>query len=106
NPMVELIERLIGKGYDVSIFDREVALARPFGSNKRYIEHVIPHVSSLMKPSPVDVVADAEVIVVGKKTREFANIVAGLDGGKTVVDLVRIAADTEQLKCNYEGICW
>ena len=49
--MVELIERLIGKGYAVKIYDEDVALAKIFGANKKYIEAVVPHIACLLKES-------------------------------------------------------
>jgi GDP-mannose 6-dehydrogenase len=56
SPMVELCEKLLGKGYEISIYDKEVSLAKVYGSNKRYIEKAIPHISSLLKGSVKDVI--------------------------------------------------
>ena len=106
SPIVDLIERLIGKGYTVRIYDREVSLARIFGANKRYIEDAIPHIACLMQESVQSAIHDAEVVVVGKKSREFADIVASLDREKVVIDLVRIRSEIDKFDGNYEGICW
>lgn len=106
SPMVDLIERLIGKGYTVRIYDREVALAKIFGTNKMYIEQAIPHIASLLKESAQEVIDGAELIVVGKRDFEFEDIIAGIDRDKIVVDLVRIMSDPETCNGNYEGICW
>ena len=106
SPIVDLIERLIGKGYLVRIYDKEVSLARIFGANKRYIENTIPHISCLVRESAQKVIDDAEVIVVGKKSPEFAEIVINLDKSKVVVDLVRIVSYPGECRSNYEGICW
>src|SRR2546425_7739663 len=92
SPIVDLIERLIGKGYTVRIYDREVSLARIFGANKRYIEDAIPHIARLMQESVREAIQDAEVVVVGKKSPEFGDIVASLDEEKIVIDLVRISS--------------
>ena len=106
SPMVELVERLIGKGYNISIFDKEVSLAKLFGSNKEYIEKTIPHISLLLKESVQEVIENSDVIVVGKKSKEFEDIVSKMNKNKIVVDLVRIAKKLEVNDEFYEGICW
>lgn len=105
SPIVELVERLIGKGYDISIYDKNVSLASIFGSNKRYIEHEIPHISSLMRPNLHDVLEHADVLVVSNRDPEFYEITGQLREGQTVVDLVRIPNHVDS-KGEYVGICW
>jgi GDP-mannose 6-dehydrogenase len=63
SPMVALVERLIGKGRDVRIFDPRVSMAQLVGANKRFIETEIPHIASLLCGSLEDLVAHAEVLV-------------------------------------------
>jgi GDP-mannose 6-dehydrogenase len=106
SPIIGLIERLIDQGYNVSIYDNEVAFAKIFGANKRYIEHVIPHIAALIKESVQQVIDDTDLIVVGKKSPEFADIVTSLDRSKVIIDLVRILSDSGKDYGNYEGICW
>ena len=106
SPMVELAEKLIGKGYELSIYDKEVSLAKIFGSNKKYIEQAIPHVSSLMKESVDEVIDNSEVIILAKSSKEFENIFTRIDKNKVIVDLVRIVGNVEERGGNYEGICW
>jgi GDP-mannose 6-dehydrogenase len=106
SPMVELVEKLIGKGYFVSIYDGEVSMARIYGSNKRYIEGVIPHVSSLMKQSIQEVIDNSQVIVVCNKSKEFEEVIPGIEDDKIIVDLVRIVSNVAERNGNYEGICW
>lgn len=106
SPIVDLIERLIGKGYNVKIYDKEVSLAKIFGANKKYIEQVIPHIACLIEESAQKVVDHADLIVVGKKSPEFGAIVSGLERDKEVVDLVRILADPGKCASHYEGLCW
>jgi GDP-mannose 6-dehydrogenase len=107
SPNAELIEMLIGKGYQVSIYDREVSLARIRGSNKTYIEQTIPHISSLMKASLDTTLEAADVVVVAKRSEEFEQIFTNGRNGVAVIDLVSILTDASDQKTNgYEGICW
>jgi len=101
-----LIEKLIGKGYEISIHDEEVALSRIVGSNKRYIEMAIPHISSLMKETIAEVIDNAQVIAFGKKNEEYEKIASSLENYKFIVDLVKILPNTRERCSNYEGICW
>jgi GDP-mannose 6-dehydrogenase len=105
SPMVTLIESLIGKGLSLSIYDREVELARLVGANKEYIERGIPHMSSLMRPTLDEVVEASQVIVIGKKEPEYRALASKLGNGRVVVDLVRMF---EGMSSNgsYQGICW
>ena len=104
SPMVSLIETLIGKGLQLSIYDRDVSLARLFGANKEYIERQIPHIAQLMRPSIEEVLEFAEVLVVGNKAEEFNRIEQMRKEGQVVIDLVRLFNKTSG--DNYQGICW
>lgn len=105
SPMVTLIETLIGKGMQLSIYDRDVSLARLFGANKEYIEREIPHISQLMRESVSEVVESSDVIVIGNKAQEFSEIQALLAPDKVIIDLVRIFGDRTS-DATYRGICW
>jgi GDP-mannose 6-dehydrogenase len=104
SPMVTLIETLIGKGLQLSIYDRDVSLARLFGANKEYIERQIPHIAQLMRTSIEEVLEFAEVLVVGNKAEEFKAIEQMRKEGQIVMDLVRLFDKTSDN--NYQGICW
>lgn len=103
--LVRLAERLIGKGYELLIYDRHVNLARIFGSNKAFIEKEIPHIEKLFATSIDEVVYGSEVIVVGNYDPEYAlALKAARD--RRIVDLVRISDNPAALGDNYHGICW
>jgi GDP-mannose 6-dehydrogenase len=107
SPVVNLIESLIGKGYTVVIYDEEVSLARIHGANKRYIEHSIPHISSLLTERIEDVFNRSEVIVIAKKGELFEEKVSNLNHGSIIIDLVRVFSDrSKPPPASYEGICW
>jgi GDP-mannose 6-dehydrogenase len=104
SPLVELAEMLIGKGYELSIFDENVEYARVHGANREYIESRIPHISSLLKPSVDEVVEASDIVVVGLNDRKFERVLNGSRHGRKVVDLVGFMphASTEEM----QGICW
>jgi GDP-mannose 6-dehydrogenase len=106
SPNVALTERLIGKGYDVRIFDRNVSLARIVGANRRYIEEAIPHLSSLLVGDLEAVVDHAEVLVVGVDDPAFAALPDLVRADQHVIDLVRPDLDPAELRGSYEGIAW
>jgi len=105
SPIVTLIETLIGKGMRLSIYDRDVSLARLVGANKEYIEREIPHISQLMRASIDDVLNEGEVLILGNKSAEFRSIESRLRPDHIVIDLVRAFGDRVS-GGQYEGICW
>ena len=105
SPLVELIERLIGKGFDLAIYDHNVNLARLTGANRDYILNQIPHISDLMRDSIDAVLEHAEVVVLGNGNRQFEAIFDRLRADQKVIDLVRLAG-WEDKDIRYEGICW
>ena len=106
SPIVNLIESLIGKGYQVRIYDEEVSLAKLYGANRRYIEHTIPHISSLMTASVDEVFSASEVIVVSKQGFQYGEVVKSRSGNRVVIDLVRLWPELNGSPEIYEGICW
>ena len=104
SPVIEVIERLLGKGHDLRIYDRNVNLASLQGANRDYILNRIPHVSRLMVSGIDTVLQHAQTVVIGNKDPEFRGIVSKLRPEQRLVDFVRI---TEQRSSgNYDGICW
>jgi GDP-mannose 6-dehydrogenase len=89
SPMVLLVEALIGKGCDVRILDRSVSIARLGGANRRYIEEEIPHIASLMCGTPEELVAHAEVLVVGNVDEESRRALSVVQPDQLVIDLTR-----------------
>ena len=103
--VVELTERLIGKGYDLRIYDSNVRLAVIHGANRDYILNHIPHISRLMVPSVDEVLDHAGTIVIGNAAPEFRDVPRRLTDGQTIVDFVRVT-DSRTVSGVYEGICW
>ena len=105
SPVVEVTERLIGKGCEIRIYDRNVKLASLVGANRDYILNRIPHISKLMVDSVEDVMSFAETIVIGTGAEEFRSVLTKLRPGQVIVDLVRII-DQQSIPDRYDGICW
>jgi GDP-mannose 6-dehydrogenase len=105
SPMIEVIERLIGKGYDLRIYDKNVSIASLIGANRDFILNRIPHISRLMVDNIDDVLSHAETVVIGTKDPEFLRIPDRLREGQVVVDFVRIS-DRRSEDGKYDGICW
>jgi GDP-mannose 6-dehydrogenase len=105
SPMVTLIEKLIGRGMRIAVYDRDVSNAQIIGANREYIEREIPHIWSLMKGSVGDVVAASDVVVIGNGSAEFRSIQDQMSEGQVVIDLVR-AFGAQRSSGRYQGICW
>jgi GDP-mannose 6-dehydrogenase len=105
SPVIEIIERLLGKGYDLRIYDKNVNLASLVGANRDFILNRIPHISRLMVEHMDTVLDHAETIVIGNNDPEFGDIIHRLRNGQAIVDLVRIT-DRRSGNGNYDGICW
>jgi GDP-mannose 6-dehydrogenase len=106
SPLVELAEMLIGKGYELSIYDANVEYARVHGANKEYIESKIPHVSSLLNSDFDAVIAKSDVIILGNGDARFRDLALNTPAGKKVVDLVGFMTNTTAEHEQAEGICW
>ena len=105
SPMIEVIERLIGKGYDLRIFDRNVNLASLVGANRDFILNRIPHISRLMVNGVEAILSHAETIVIGNHDPEFNDVFGRMKNGQRLVDFVRIT-DHRSENGKYDGICW
>ena len=105
SPLVEIAERLIGRGYELAIYDSNIRLSRLTGANRDYLTKRLPHIACLLRETISDLVAFAEVLVIGNRN-EFQKCSNSLiDHEKIIVDLVRIKPDRES-GINYRGICW
>lgn len=106
SPMVPLIETLVGRGYDVKVYDEQVRLSRLVGSNKSFLEEEIPHIASLMRSDLDKLVAESDVVVVGNNSPAFRCVPAKLRPGQLMVDLVGLDGGADATRGSYEGICW
>ncbi|MFE6861297.1 nucleotide sugar dehydrogenase [Nocardia sp. NPDC057668] len=107
SPMVEFAERLLGKGYDVRIYDANVALSRLMGANRAFIEERLPHIGDLLTDDIATVVAHGEIFIAGTAEPAVVAAIDGLGPDRTVIDLVRLpGAAQRRLRPGYVGIGW
>jgi GDP-mannose 6-dehydrogenase len=105
SPIIEIIERLLGKGYDLRIYDRNVNLATLVGANRDFIFNRIPHISRIMVERMEAALDHAETVVIGNKDPEFKKVPQLLRDDQLLVDFVRIQ-DHRSIHGKYYGICW
>ena len=107
SPQVQLVKRLLGEGYEVKVWDRDVSLGRLAGSNRQYIEEVIPHIGSLLSADLEDVLGWGEVVIVGNRSVKKEDLTRHLRSDQIVIDLVNLdKALRSNRTSSYEGICW
>jgi GDP-mannose 6-dehydrogenase len=107
SPMVELAERLIGKGFNVKIYDATVVLSRLTGANRTYIRQQLPHIGDLLTDD-VDAVLDhGDVLIAGSPEPRVVEAIARAGSDRLIIDLVRLPNAGELRGTpNYQGIGW
>lgn len=87
SPMVELVERLIGKGYHLLLYDENVSLIRLMGTNKAFIEREIPHLAELMTDNIQQVIENSKVVVVSRQCEAYAEVLQRVPLQTVVISL-------------------
>jgi GDP-mannose 6-dehydrogenase len=107
SPQVQLVKRLLGEGREIRIWDDNVSLGRLIGSNREYIEQVIPHIGSLLNANLEEVLREAEVVVIGTRGLNRDFLQKNIRRDQQVIDLVNLEkAHRLQTTAAYKGICW
>ena len=104
SPAVRIIESLLGKGADITIYDKNVNTSMLTGTNKDYIDARIPHLSKLLNSNLDDVIENSDVLIVNTKEKEFVEKLKSVKD-KIIIDFVRLGNEFLHLK-NYTGINW
>lgn len=106
SPLVTVAEYIIGKGYELLVYDPEVHLSNLLGANRRFIQQHVPHIESMMRADLKEVIERSEVIVVGMNDKR---VVEGLKqylrDDHVVIDLAKVP-DVARLRGKVEGLCW
>jgi GDP-mannose 6-dehydrogenase len=104
SPAVELVEKLLGKGFEIMVYDKNVNYSKLSGTNKNYIDHHIPHISSLIIGDLIRVIESSEVIIITQKDDILNETLLKMHKNKIIIDLIKVNS-ISSLK-NYNGICW
>lgn len=106
SPVIEVVERLLGKGYDLRLYDKNVRIASLVGANRDFILNRIPHISKLMVSSIDEVLEHAQTVVIGNHDPEFGAVPQKMRADQILVDFVRIEKGRRSEAGKYDGICW
>lgn len=105
SPAVTMVELLLGKGYDIKIYDRNINLSRLTGTNRAYIDQKIPHLSKLLVNRLDELIDNSEVLIVSTREKEYVDLLLETESPAIIVDLVRLPEPLRKRK-NYYGINW
>ena len=106
SPIIDIIEQLLGKGFDILIYDKHVHISKLIGANKQYILDKIPLISKFIIDDPVKLLNHSEVIVIVNKEEEFKDILDQVSNDKIIYDLINIDFKEKYKMKNYHGIAW
>lgn len=104
SPSVDISEKLIGKGFKLSIYDNNVHMSKLVGANKQFIDQHLPHLSELITDDPKLALEDADIVLLNHKNFDPKPYMDLLSEKEILIDLVRIP-ELETLP-NYVGLCW
>ncbi|HMU45696.1 MAG TPA: nucleotide sugar dehydrogenase [Chitinophagaceae bacterium] len=105
SPAVSVIETIIGKGYEVDIYDKNVQLSKLTGTNKEYIDKHIPHLSKLMVNDLNKLIDEAEIIVINNREKEYVDALLETESNAIIIDMVRLPEPIRK-RNGYVGINW
>lgn len=106
SPYVDLAERLLGKGFELAIYDEALEVGRLLGANRDFIEREIPHLDELLVRDPARVLEGAATIVVAHAPAKVLELIAAEHRGRPILDLSGIATLRRLEGAAYEGLSW
>ena len=105
SPYVELAEALVGKGFDLKVYDPIVRPEKLFGANLAYVQHHLPHLQRLLVDRPAEAMAGADVVLVASPHPDVQAALAA-EVPSLVFDLVGTLGDDIESNPGYRGISW
>jgi GDP-mannose 6-dehydrogenase len=105
SPMVSVAETLLGRGYELHIYDANLNPSRLVGANEAEISRRMPHLAQLLRDTPEEVIAKCDIIVAAQKVAKPEQLKGSVRKDQWVID-VNGWRDLKTLEWNYEGVCW
>jgi GDP-mannose 6-dehydrogenase len=105
SPNVEVAERLIGKGFEVRIYDQVVNPARLIGANLRYVQSKLPHLEHLLADEPAAALKGADVALVSANDPAARAALLAAPPPRLIDLSGHLGSELEALD-GYEGLNW
>ncbi len=102
SPTLELVERLLGKGYNVSVYDSNIQLSRLTGKNREFMFSKLPHIDRILVNKEEQFVEQNDFFVVSHKQKSLIEKI--LITEKPLLELNKVIEELE--KRHGEGITW
>jgi GDP-mannose 6-dehydrogenase len=101
---LEIAERLLGKGYDLKIFDSNVSLSKLMGKNKEFIFSKLPHINEVLIEDIDHFLNSIDLLIIVNKDKFINTLIAKIKTDLPIIDFVGLGLKSQFL--DYEGICW
>ena len=85
SPFVTLVETLVGRGFDVKIYDPGISISRLKGRNLAYIDNHLPHLAALLVEDPAELYDHASLMVASTAIADQIDLANTFDG--PIIDL-------------------
>jgi GDP-mannose 6-dehydrogenase len=105
SPLVDLAEKLIGRGFQLKIYDPIVRLSQLKGANREHIRRRLPHIANLLLEKIDSLIDHSEVIVLGNRQVAKTVMPSLMASNKQIIDLVRVKREMRSAD-KYQGLCW
>jgi GDP-mannose 6-dehydrogenase len=106
SPIIDTMEQLLGKGYNIKIYDKDVHFSKLIGANREYILRKIPFIAKFLTNDLDEVVETSDVIIIVNREDELLNLHEKISEDKIIYDLVNINLKNRSKYKNYTGIAW
>ncbi|NJO07506.1 MAG: hypothetical protein HC876_19435 [Chloroflexaceae bacterium] len=105
SPMITMLETLIGRGFNIHVFDEYVDPDRLIGANREFLLRELPHIVSIMRKPVESLVVESDILIVTNKSETYRKALDSMRADQILIDLVGIR-DSHTIRGIYEGICW